>query len=212
LDDFPILTTGRLLLREFKETDAQAVFDIFSGESVTRHLDSDTMRSIDEAERKTRGCINLFNNRHGMRWAITLKEKSDTAIGSCGFFSVRPAWFSCEVGYELHPDYWRKGVMTEALTAIIDFAYTNRFFFPLNRIQALTYLDNPASVGLLKRLGFQDEGIRREYTYWKNRFNDLRCFSLLRREWEERSWLSSSEGPEDGQGDEHYNEKQHGQG
>jgi ribosomal-protein-alanine N-acetyltransferase len=73
--------------------------------------------------------------------------------------------------------------MTEALTAMLDFCFGDRFFFPTNRVEALIDLGNVASRGLLEKLGFVEEGIRREYGYWKDRFHDVRAFALLRRDW-----------------------------
>jgi len=183
---FPILNTERLLLREFREADAQAVFDIYSQERAVRYLNSDIMHSLEEAAEKVDIRIDMFKNRRGIRWAITLADQQHAVIGSCGFYDLNRHWSSCEVGFEIHPRYWRRGLMTEALRATIDFAYSDRFYFQLNRIQALTYLNNQASIGLLRKLGFQEEGVRREYGYWKDRFHDLRCFSLLRREWAAR--------------------------
>ena len=46
MDNFPVLETERLLLREFRESDAQAVFDIFSLDEVTWYLDSVTMQEL----------------------------------------------------------------------------------------------------------------------------------------------------------------------
>ena len=49
----------------------------------------------------------------------------------------------------------------------------------LNRIQADTIPGNTASESLLFKLGFKEEGLRRESGYWKNTFHDLKCFALL---------------------------------
>jgi ribosomal-protein-alanine N-acetyltransferase len=89
---------------------------------------------------------------------------------------------SAELGFELHPEFWRQGLMTETLSAALNFGFGKHFFFELNRLQALTSLENDASINLLKKFGFQSEGILREYGYWNGRFHDLRMFSLLRRE------------------------------
>jgi ribosomal-protein-alanine N-acetyltransferase len=183
MNDFPVLETKHLVLREFRDSDAQAVFDIFAQDDVTRSLGSETMQSMEEAERKVAGRIGLFRNEQGIRWGITLKARGDVVIGSCGFYMLNWYFYSCEIGYELHPRYWRRGIMTEALTAAINLSYSDRFFFRLNRIQALTYVHSEPSIGLLKKLGFKEEGIRREYAYWKGQFHDLCCFSLLRQDW-----------------------------
>ena len=171
------------MLREFKAEDAQAVFGIFSQDSVTRTLNSDVMQSIEEAEKKVSIRKEMFEVNRGIRWAIEPVRNDDTIIGSCGYYLLNRDSYSCEIGYELHPRYWRQGIMTEALTAIINFGYSDSFFFNLNRIQALTYIESENSKGLLKKLGFREEGILRDYAYWKDEFHDLVCFSLLRREW-----------------------------
>jgi ribosomal-protein-alanine N-acetyltransferase len=186
MQSFPALETRRLVLREFRPSDAPAVLDIFSREEVTRTLDLAPMTDLSQAETKVRARIRIFERSQGIRWAVILRDQGDTAVGSCGYYLLNREWHSCEIGYELHPRIWRQGIMSEALTAIIDFAYGNGFFFRLNRIQALTHTFSQPSIGLLARLGFQPEGIRREYGYWLGEFHDLCAFSLLRRNWEAR--------------------------
>jgi ribosomal-protein-alanine N-acetyltransferase len=181
---FPVLHTQRLVLREFQKSDAQAVFDIFSRDIATRYHNLETMHSIEQAKRLVETRASLFEKGLGMRWAIALKDRKDIAIGSCGYYAANRAFRSIEIGYDLHPDYWGQGLMQEALTAIINLGFGDAFPFRLNRIEALTYLEHKTSIALLKRLGFQQEGVRREYGYWKNKFHDLRGFSLLRRDWE----------------------------
>lgn len=182
-EGFPTLTTKRLVLREFQSSDASAVFEIFSYEGVTRYHNVDTMTEIEQAEKIVAGRMRLFPNQWGVRWAITHRDDVDTVIGSCGFYMANKEFRSAEMGFELHPEYWRRGLMTETLAAALNFGYSDRFFFELNRVQSLTSLDNIASINILKKFGFQPEGILRDYGYWNHRFHDLRMYSLLRREW-----------------------------
>lgn len=87
------------------------------------------------------------------------------------------------IGYELHPEFWRQGYTLEAVRTIIDAGFSGALACgELHRIQADTMLGNSASELLLRRLGFQEEGLRRECGYWKNQFHDLKCFGLLRSE------------------------------
>jgi len=190
--DFPLLVTQRLILREFKAADAAAVFDIFSRSAVTRYHNLDVMRTMREAQELVERCAGLWSQGIGVRWAIALKERPDTAIGSCGWYNLNRSFRSLEIGYDLHPTHWRKGIMTEALTTLIGYCFGDAFLFKLNRIEALTYVQHVASVGLLWKLGFQEEGIRRQYSYWKNQFHDLRSFSLLRSDWETMQKLRSA--------------------
>jgi RimJ/RimL family protein N-acetyltransferase len=59
------------------------------------------------------------------------------------------------VGYWLGEQYWRRGVMTKALTAVTDFCFEN---FPLRRISAEVFANNPASARVLEKAGFAFEG------------------------------------------------------
>jgi ribosomal-protein-alanine N-acetyltransferase len=181
--EFPLLETERLILRAFRTSDAAAVLDLFSQDAVTRHHNIAPMLSMSSAKALVDSRRSRFDERAGIYWAITHRAMGDRMIGSCGCYHPHQALRSAEIGYELHPDYWRQGIMSEALTVTLDFCYGERFFFPLNRVQALTELDNWASIGLLKKLGFQEEGVLRAYGLWRGRFQDVRCFSLLRQEW-----------------------------
>ena len=181
---FPVLHTKHLVLREFQKSDAQAVLNAFSQDIVTRYHNLETMHSIEQAKKLVKVRASLFEKGLGVRWAIVLKDQQDVAIGSCGYYSGNKAFRSIEIGYDLHPDHWGQGLMRQALIAVINLGFSDAFFFRLNRIEALTYLEHKASIALLKRLGFQQEGVRREYGYWKNQFHDLCGFSLLRRDWE----------------------------
>jgi ribosomal-protein-alanine N-acetyltransferase len=183
MNEFPILQTERLSLREFQPTDAQAVFDSFSQAKVTKYINRGPMQSIQEAEELVEIRTSLFQRGFGVRWAITTIDDPTKFIGSCGCYKLDRSNRSMEIGYDLHPDYWRQGIMTEAVMAMINFAYSAAFFFHLNRIEALTYVDHSASIGLLKKLGFKEEGIRREAGFWENQYHDLKSFSLLRRDW-----------------------------
>jgi ribosomal-protein-alanine N-acetyltransferase len=195
MKEFPILRTHRLFLREFHPPDAPGLFDSFSRELTAKYINRAPMQSIQEAEALVEIRASLFERGIGIRWVIAPKESPEDIIGSCGYYKLDSGNRSVETGYDLHPAYWRQGIMTEALHAVIDFAYGDSFFFSLNRIQALTYLNNDASIGLLKKLGFQEEGVRREAGYWKDQFHDLMGFSLLRHDWlNQRSEVDTERG------------------
>ena len=70
--------------------------------------------------------------------------------------------------------------MTEALRTVIQNGFGR---MGLNRIDALVYTENDRSILLLQRLGFQEEGILRDFFYLNGRFYDHYLLSLLQREW-----------------------------
>ena len=69
--------------------------------------------------------------------------------------------------------------MTEALGLVLDFGFDR---MGLNRIEAVVFRDNAASCGLLEKLGFEREGLLREYEYLRGRYEDMAMYSLLRRQ------------------------------
>ena len=84
------------------------------------------------------------------------------------------------IGYDLLPTVWGNGYAAEAVSAIIATAFNGELAAgPLHRIQADTVPGNQASEALLRKLGFKEEGLRRDSGFWKGRFHDLTCFGLL---------------------------------
>ena len=77
------------------------------------------------------------------------------------------------------PTHWQKGFATEAVAAIVDYAFEHGLVSKINRIQAMTHVDNLASERVLEKLGFQKEGLMRQYAYWDRRYHDMNLFSRL---------------------------------
>ena len=104
-------------------------------------------------------------------------------IGEIGFYDYEQKHRKAEIGYKLSKKHWRKGYMSEALEAILDYMYGN---LEINRIQALVDPRNPPSYLLLEKYGFKQEGTLRDYEFEKGDYVDLIMLSLLRREWDSR--------------------------
>jgi len=180
--DFPLLETTRLQLRALSSDDANQIFTLFANEQVIAYYDLEAFTQPSQAQQ----LIELFQARHeqglGIRWGIFLKDRN-SLIGTCGFNSWSSKMHHAVLGYDLMPPYWGQGYATEAVTAILQAAFDGRLpCGPLHRIQADTVPGNTASEALLRRLGFQKEGLRRQSGYWKNAYHDLNCFGLLKSE------------------------------
>jgi len=93
---------------------------------------------------------------------------------------------STVIGYDISRAYWGHGYATEAVREIIKLGFSGGLpCGELNRIQGDTVPGNQASEAVLKKLGFKEEGLLRESGYWKGQFHDLKCFGLLRSEYNE---------------------------
>lgn len=170
--EFPRLETERLVLRELTAADRDAIFAIFANDAVTEYYDLATFRDVDEAEQLIERVQQRFVARQAVRWGVTLQD-ADEVIGTVGLFIDTPERGG--VGYDLAQAYWRNGIMTEALAAVLDLAFGT---VGLRRVEALVMPGNVASVRLLEKLGFSDEGRDYRQAYFKGAYHDLRCFVL----------------------------------
>ncbi len=177
---FPELQTPRLRLRQLQPSDAEAMFAILSDEAVTRTFGLERFTLVEEAAQRIRAINAGFQKQASIRWAL-VRPEDDVLIGTCGYVYWKRPHRHAAVGYELARAFWRQGYMTEALTAVLHFGYTQ---MKLHRIEALVMPENTPSIQLLHRLGFREEGLLRQYGYWNGRFHDLLVLSLLQPEWQ----------------------------
>jgi [ribosomal protein S5]-alanine N-acetyltransferase len=180
---FPILETERLHLIEINEQYSQKYYEIMSLDEVTRYYGMENLKGVEEAVKMIDSFKNNFLSNRGIRWGIVLKENQEF-IGTVGLNNLNLPNKRAEIGYEIHPDYWRKGFTSEAVKEVLRYSFEE---LGLYRIGAVTYPENIASSTLLKKLGFKQEGLLRGYIYQKNRSNDVFIFSLLRTEWKGKS-------------------------
>jgi ribosomal-protein-alanine N-acetyltransferase len=177
---FPQLETGRLILRRMQTTDAQAIFRILADDEVTRYYDDATFTDVSQASDQIEAWENGFINKRCIRWGIARKEDR-VMTGTCGYYGFHTWHMRAAIGYELARPFWRQGIMTEALSAIINLGFKD---LGLNRIEAVVMPGNSASIKLLEKLGFRNEGLLREYENWGSKgFTDLCMLSLLKRVW-----------------------------
>lgn len=176
---FPVLETERLRLREFRPDDREALFAIFSKEEVARYYGMTPFKNVKRSDSVLKRRMKLLHIDNGVAWGVTLKG-SDQLIGGCRFKSWEKKSKVSEIAYEMHPDYWNRGLMTEAVRAAIAYGFD---VANLNRIEAWVATENVASIKVLEKVGFQYEGTQRERYFWNDRYHDMDFYSLLRREW-----------------------------
>lgn len=180
---FPEFETSRLKLTALYDNDANAVFELFSDPLVTQYYDLEMFGELSQALKLIEFFQSRFEECSGIRWAIRLRE-SDQLIGTCGFNSWSPKMKSAVIGYDLMSIYWGKGYTTEAVDRIIKAAFSGELACGvLNRIQGDTVLGNDASESVLRKIGFKEEGLRRQSGYWKSQYHDLKCFGLIKSEY-----------------------------
>jgi ribosomal-protein-alanine N-acetyltransferase len=171
----PELATERLRLRAPRSRDAPALLAILGDPEVTRYHNMLTLTTLAEARAALERLEQRFTARDAIRWAIELVEDGEM-IGTVGLLRFDFEHRHAEVGYEIARRWWGRGLTPEAVAAVIRYGFS---VLDLHRIEAGVLPDNDASVRVLQKLGFLEEGLRRDYLYSKGRFHSFRWFSLL---------------------------------
>lgn len=143
---------------------------------MTKFHDVESFTDISQAKELIHKWNQRFDNHQGIRWGITLKS-DNRVIGSCGFHGWVKNHFKAEIGYELAPEFWRKGYVTEAVEKVTAFGFEH---FELNRILAFVVPGNTDSRRVLEKVGFTEEALLKEHYYWRNRFVDTVVYALLK--------------------------------
>ncbi len=174
-NQFPVLKSERILYREFKDTDALNLFLLRSNDEVMQHIDRPKMRSVSDAASMIESINDAFKNKQGVSWAI-VERTSNTFMGYIGFWRMMQEHCRAEVGYMLLPDFWRKGLMGEALRTVVKFGFNK---LNLHSIEANCNPANVGSIKLLEKTGFNKEAYFRENYLFNNKFLDSVIYSLL---------------------------------
>ena len=150
-----VLETERLCLRHMNLDDAQFILTLLNEPSFLRYIGDKQVRDLEGARNYllTGPIASYEKNGFGVN-AIELKE-SHTPIGICGFLK-RNELPDPDIGFALLPDFWGKGFAFEAAAALMK---DERERLNIQRVLAITSLDNDASINLLERLGFKFEKI-----------------------------------------------------
>ena len=174
---FPELKTGRLLLRRLEKTDADEIFFLRSNEDVLRHLGREPVTTISEAEEFINRINKGIDENEAILWGIALISKPSVIIGTICFWNIQKENLRGEIGYLLHPDFWRKGIMKEAIKAVNNYGFT---VLGMHSIEAITSPGNGASSAVLESTGFVKEGCLSESFYFRGEFEDRVIYSKLK--------------------------------
>ncbi|MDQ6901755.1 MAG: GNAT family N-acetyltransferase [Bacteroidota bacterium] len=174
---FPEIKTERLLLRRMTPKDAGVILSMRSNENVMKYIDRQRTKSLTEAKDFLAKIDASIRSNNGIMWGIVLKKKPEELIGNIGYWRLIKQHYRAEIGYMLHPDYWKKGIMKEAILAVIDFGFNN---MNLHSIEANINPGNEASARILEATGFVKEAYFKEDFYFNGVFGDTIIYSRLK--------------------------------
>lgn len=144
--------TNRLEHRAFTVDDAEVFFALNSNEEVMRFTGEPMLESLSAAKQAIEIYPDFDEVGYG-RWACVLKE-SQAVIGFCGL-KYLPDLDVTDIGYRFFPQYWGRGLATEACRASLDFGFHT---LGLDQIIGLVIPGNIASIRVLEKVGMQSEG------------------------------------------------------
>ena len=144
-----ILQTDRLILRRFLKSDAEAMFQNWasSAENLT-YVTWDPHPDVEVTRNSIRNWVASYTNPNYYKWAICLKENPEHVIGDISIIEMHEEDLSCEIGYVLGKNFWGRGMMTEALKAVLDFCFTQAGF---QKVRARYASLNPASGRVMEK-------------------------------------------------------------
>lgn len=171
----PEIKTERLVLRPVNRSDAKDLFDLRTDPQVLQYLDRDAPQSLDEIYQLMDSIETTLVENSGINWGITL-HGIPRLIGTICFWRIDKQNHRAEIGYMLRSEFWRQGLASEALAAVIAYGFNVLNF---HSIEANINPKNTASRKLLEKYGFVQEAYFRENYFAKGKFLDSAILSLL---------------------------------
>ena len=176
------IETDRLILRRFTMEDAEPMFRNWaSDDQVTKHLTWPTHAGVEVTRMVLADWTAGYAGDKFYQWAIVLKENGPEPIGSISAVHIKEKTRCATMGYCMSRTHWGKGIMAEALTAIIDFFFEE---VGINRVEADHDPNNPASGRVMEKAGMTYEGTMRQEGHSNQGIIDVSRWAILRQDWE----------------------------
>ena len=140
-----------LSIRPINHKDALAIYQVLSHPDVAKYNDYPLVVSKADARDLIQGDIEMLLEGVGARFAIMLDNR---LIGTCGLFNIYQG--CAELGFELHPDFWGRGLMQRALQHLFQ-SYSQYLHVSLQLLHARVHPHNSRCCSTLKALGFSQD-------------------------------------------------------
>jgi RimJ/RimL family protein N-acetyltransferase len=176
IDTPETLVGRRVCLRRARVSDAAAILGEYAQDpEVTRYLVWRPHESLATTEEFLRGCVARWEAGTEFTWALTLTGGDDRAVG---MVACRVRGHAADLGYVLSRRLWGRGLMSEAVSLVVDWALRQPSIF---RVWAVCDTANLASARVLEKAGMQREGVLGRWIVHPNVSADPRdCFIYAR--------------------------------
>ena len=149
------LKTEHLVLRKVRTNDAEAFFRFAGSEKVTKYMFWKPHKDVSDSVASIAKTVSLYEAGNCWRWGIALGE-TDELIGIIDLLGIREEDRSCTFAYMLAEEFWGRGYATEALTAVLGFAFGR---LGLETVWAEHFGPNGASGAVMRKAGMEHTGV-----------------------------------------------------
>ncbi|KGA96074.1 hypothetical protein AJ85_00385 [Alkalihalobacillus alcalophilus ATCC 27647 = CGMCC 1.3604] len=170
----PQLTTLRTRLRKVEDADRLDLISLSLERQSSFLSDEQIVRTKQESNEYVDYLLNCYKKGRPAPWGIFAKE-SNRLIGVCGYVKWLPKEGAAEIGYQLDPIYWKRGLMTEVVQEVIDFSFNQ---LGLCRIDAKCLANNFASIKLLHKVGMIKQEQKPSYVWSKGHYEMVEFYSI----------------------------------
>ena len=172
----PMLESERLIYKKILPENAQDMYDYSKLEEVTRYLLWTPHTGLVQKEKYIKLLQKKYEN--GSFWDFGLTSKEDGRfIGTCGITSFEDDTDTIEIGYVLAPEYWGKGIATEAAGTVMRYCFEN---LGAKKICGKFMEGNDGSMRVMIKLGMTLEGIYRRSMYVKGDYKTIHVYEITK--------------------------------
>jgi ribosomal-protein-alanine N-acetyltransferase len=175
------IETDRLLLRAFTHEDNNDMLKYWVSDPEIQSMYSEPVYTTkNEVRELLDKYITSCQKEDYYRWAV-IEKMSGVCIGQIAIFLVDNKNHFCEIEYCIGKLFQRKGYCSEAVQAIIDYAFNK---INVHKMQVCHKENNMASKGVIQKCNFTYEGMLRDYFYMNGSYVSRLYYSILKSEWE----------------------------
>lgn len=172
-----MLTGTKVTLRTRQPADADALYEIASELDTWELRNPSAPRPLSRPEYDERFTKSISSNDGSAEFAI---EADGRLIGQCGLFEFDHLARTAEVGIALHSSARGQGYGTDALRVLARFGFERHNF---RRLHLIAIASNLGGLACYRKVGFVEEGRRREHCWVRGSYEDEVIMGLLRSEW-----------------------------
>lgn len=172
------LETQRLILTEITPSIFELAFQTLNDVELIKFFGLKDLVALEGY--KDRYKQRMYSYKKSFVLFVLNDRSSNLPIGSCGFHSWYLQHKRAEIGYALNEEKYKKqGYMSEAMQAILNYGFET---MKLNRVEAFIGENNLASINLVKKFGFEKEGLHKQhYIDAEGAVHDSLCFALVKK-------------------------------